>query len=1168
MRLRRFDLTRYGIFTDNHVDFGERTPGTPDFHVIYGPNESGKSTLFSAWLDFLYGIGVQSPFNFVHSYQAMRIGGILEFASGMREFVRIKRAQNSLLDTHDEPVGDISILEELGGIDRESYRTMFSLDDNTLEQGGDSILRAKGDLGQLLFSASSGLPDLSRRLGDLQVEAEKFYKTHARNVELQVLKEKLDQLKQEKERIDTQASKHAELIEASRRSKALYDETNKSSNQLQVRKEEIRRLLDARPRLAKLRVLQGELASLTELPNVPMSWIEELPALREEEIRFETETKSSEQEIERLESIVKGISVDTVADGLAEELKEICPLQARYITAEKDLPDRYQEHRELDLRISFLLQQIERETEIDPQRLVLTASIMGNLRGLIESYSGIETANIRAREELSDAKDRLSEAADKVDSRTGSRNTERETLLNVLKNEITTTQTCGYDIKLRLAERTCQEAQTALNAALSVLSPWSGTAEQLTVLSLPALEDLQEWKTKQQGIQKRIDHQAGEMERLKTETSRLLAQQEAVRDQKGVVTDQVAIGIREERDQAWAEHRTHLDINSADRFEKTLRHDDEITAQRFEHTSDLAQLREIAKGLRITQADEIRAKELLTQAQADAGALAQIIAEAIGSISPMLPTNWTLPQLESWLGRREKALEKYARSKETKKDLDAVQDDARAARDRLAAALTTLAMPFASSSDVVTLIAVAQKALDLEAEQKRFQTAWEEQKRDVSVRELAAESAEAKIKLWQADWQKICKECWLGEEKTLPTIAAVNSILPVTTELATILKEKAIWADRIDKMEKDKISYRDALTALAKKLGIVATDPVAVMTLANEIDARVQKAIADRLKKTNELERLKEVRAGRQKLEAEKYKHDCRKQEMTAFFGVSTLAEVSAKLEQAARRNALNQQANEKTQEILETVRLANFQDAEKRLDEADQVALEEEMAGIAAKVETLEQECRDSYAAYKDAEKQLDSIGRDANVAEIEEKRRTVLLEIEEGAQHYMRLRAGIVATEKALRLYREQHRSSMMTRASKAFCTISRGVYVNLTTQPDKENEIMVAVTADNSSKLATEMSKGTRFQLYLALRVAGYSEFARARSPVPFVADDIMETFDDFRAEEAFRLFAEMAEKGQVIYLTHHRHLCAIARKVCPTVKVHNLQEIGAGVAAAAA
>jgi len=70
--------------------------------------------------------------------------------------------------------------------------------------------------------------------------------------------------------------------------------------------------------------------------------------------------------------------------------------------------------------------------------------------------------------------------------------------------------------------------------------------------------------------------------------------------------------------------------------------------------------------------------------------------------------------------------------------------------------------------------------------------------------------------------------------------------------------------------------------------------------------------------------------------------------------------------------------------------------------------------------------------------------------------------------------------------------------------------------------------------------------------------YHEFAKARRAVPFVADDIMETFDDFRAEEAFRLFADMARSGQVIYLTHHQHLCEIVRRVCPTVRIHDLND----------
>ena len=75
MRLDRLDLVRYGKFTDRSIDFGAPTPGKPDFHLVYGPNEAGKSTLFSAYLDLLFGIEKSSAYGFLHPYNMMRVGG-------------------------------------------------------------------------------------------------------------------------------------------------------------------------------------------------------------------------------------------------------------------------------------------------------------------------------------------------------------------------------------------------------------------------------------------------------------------------------------------------------------------------------------------------------------------------------------------------------------------------------------------------------------------------------------------------------------------------------------------------------------------------------------------------------------------------------------------------------------------------------------------------------------------------------------------------------------------------------------------------------------------------------------------------------------------------------------------------------------------------------------
>ncbi|MDZ7603242.1 MAG: AAA family ATPase, partial [Hoeflea sp.] len=252
MRLNRLDLTRYGKFTDHVIDFGSPTEGGCDLHIVYGPNEAGKSTLFNAWLDLLYGIGAQSSYNFLHPYPTMQIGASIAVNGETRDFIRRKRAQGSLFDARDQPVSEGALLAGLGGLDRDAYRTMFSLDDETLEQGGESILASRGDLGELLFSASAGLGDLSQRLVRLRGEAEDFYKYRARSGRLADLKTELGELKAERDRLDTQASDHARLNRTHDEAAARHAAASAERQKVRARLDAINRLLLALPRLGEL----------------------------------------------------------------------------------------------------------------------------------------------------------------------------------------------------------------------------------------------------------------------------------------------------------------------------------------------------------------------------------------------------------------------------------------------------------------------------------------------------------------------------------------------------------------------------------------------------------------------------------------------------------------------------------------------------------------------------------------------------------------------------------------------------------------------------------------------------------------------------------------------------------------------------------------------------
>jgi chromosome segregation protein len=73
---------------------------------------------------------------------------------------------------------------------------------------------------------------------------------------------------------------------------------------------------------------------------------------------------------------------------------------------------------------------------------------------------------------------------------------------------------------------------------------------------------------------------------------------------------------------------------------------------------------------------------------------------------------------------------------------------------------------------------------------------------------------------------------------------------------------------------------------------------------------------------------------------------------------------------------------------------------------------------------------------------------------------------------------------------------------------------------------------------------MSEGERDQLYLSLRLALLE--LRSREPLPFIADDLLASFDETRVARALELLAEFARTRQVILFTHHRHVTEIARE----------------------
>ena len=1152
VRINRLDLTRYGKFTDAVVDFGQRPVGSPDLHVVYGPNEAGKSTTFNAILDLVFGIGHSTKYGFLHPYPAMRLGGNLLVAGRDREFVRVKRLQNSLLDGDERTVAETEIMADLGGIDRSAFSTMFSLDEETLKSGGESILASKGDLGQLLFSASAGLSDLSRRLGEIRGEADRFYKLRARNTELGELRSRLADLKVKRDELDLQATDFARMRIELAAHEERYQKAVDQQSAIQRRSNEINRILRALPTMARLSLYREELRATIAVPEPPGSWKNELSAIRKESIELRVKIDAVAHSIATIES-----EIERVADpsevlafaGRGEELLKT--LEPRYVTAVVDIPKL--KGRIADLSVDALLLQLGQPGEKNPARLILDATTVGRLRGLINARSGVDARLEAASKELARTNRALAEEGGAYERLVEYRQPERRRAFEALAATVNAIETLDDETSLRLLTRRRQAAEASVLESMAQLVPWRGTSAELAAIPVPLTTTVEKWKATYANCRDSEKSAASDRDRLQSELDRVDAEIADIRGRSGKIDETSAIASRAARDEAWLLHRQTLTIETALDFERTMRADDQAVSARLLHFADSGMLAQLSLTRAVAIAELQSADQRLSDARS---ALAALTSEMLTSFSGVAAAQLLVRdpnELQEWLRRRTTALAARDDLGSIDQEIADVRDRSVSAKLRITAALKAAGIKAVDVDDTVSLIALAERELD------RFNSAMDQADRlerlnaDRNERTKLLAEAQSDDAEWNARWAELCAGCWLKDQQSVPDVDAVNVIIPILEKLSSAVEMKESLVDRVQKMEQDAIIFEQTVFALCSGLGIDRLGSLGDMTRAIGEKIKIAERDRDRVEKLEEAldqarEQEKELLVTRQVLSA-------RTDEMTAFFGCTTIDEVEAQIDLCLKRQAVRAAIDDLERELLEITGVQDILEVEHRLSLADRNALEVELEGMKPLLAHHEQACRDAFHELSTIRKALDAVGGDAAAAQIEERRRTTLLDIEERAERYLELRIGIVAAEQALRLYRDRHRSGMMSRASEAFRTISRGAYSGVAAQPGKDGEVLMALSASGGSLSADALSRGARFQLYLALRVAGYHEFVTERPGVPFIADDIMETFDDFRAEEAFRLFAGMAQHGQVIYLTHHRHLIDIAKKVCPSVRVHD-------------
>jgi uncharacterized protein YhaN len=142
----------------------------------------------------------------------------------------------------------------------------------------------------------------------------------------------------------------------------------------------------------------------------------------------------------------------------------------------------------------------------------------------------------------------------------------------------------------------------------------------------------------------------------------------------------------------------------------------------------------------------------------------------------------------------------------------------------------------------------------------------------------------------------------------------------------------------------------------------------------------------------------------------------------------------------------------------------------------------------------------------------------------------------LKECAQQWCKAKIALFMLDAAKSQYEETRQPRVLQAAKKVFSEITEGRYPKIIKSIDDDEIRIENKTGDR--KKVTEMSRGTREQLYLSMRLGLIEEYESRSEPLPIVMDDVLVNFDDPRKARVIEMLKHFAKSRQIIVLTCHQ------------------------------
>lgn len=334
MKFTRANIYGFGKWVDKEIYFNEN-----ELNIIYGENESGKTTLQKFIMFILFGQTAKEQ-TAHQPIESSKFGGILTFLDANNQEVTVERTKELLtIYSPTETSNEEKVLTSyLNGLTKQTFMSIYSFSAVDLLQIRDIT---EQEFGNILFNVGlAGATNIEIAERNIERETGKLFKKTGRIPTLNKQLTKLEELVTIEQKLKKQESYYAEMKEKQKSKKVKLQNLIEKIKATRIEADFISKQRHLLPAINELKSTKEELQKFPETLDFPEAGIKRLEKYKESLIPLLSNQASIEKNMlnykEELEKLKKSILSKEMYD-LASNLQKDRNNYEHYLVESEEL---------------------------------------------------------------------------------------------------------------------------------------------------------------------------------------------------------------------------------------------------------------------------------------------------------------------------------------------------------------------------------------------------------------------------------------------------------------------------------------------------------------------------------------------------------------------------------------------------------------------------------------------------------------------------------------------------------------------------------------------------------------------------------------------------------------------------------------------------------------